>query len=90
MVRIFPDEIALGNIVIIGNLVIMRFSVYLCQRKSCNKHLCFSIYVLHASYIPPLVVKSYASCFYNFRTSPVSLVMSPVHVMRVFVHSIYV
>jgi hypothetical protein len=32
-VRIFPDEIVSGNLVIIGNLVIMRFSVYLCQRK---------------------------------------------------------
>jgi hypothetical protein len=31
-VRVFPDEIVLGH------LVIMRFSVHLCQRKSCNKH----------------------------------------------------
>ncbi len=32
-VRIFPDEIVLGN------LVIMRSSVHLCQRKFLNKHL---------------------------------------------------
>jgi hypothetical protein len=67
----------------------MRFSVHLCQRKFLNKHLRFSIHVSHALFIPPLVSKSYAPCFYHVRTFPVSLVMSPVHAMRVFVHSIY-
>jgi hypothetical protein len=62
-VRFFPDEIVWGNLVIIGNLVIMRFSVHLCQRKFHNKHLRFSIHVSHALFIPPLVLKSYASCF---------------------------
>ena len=38
-VRIFPDKI------VFGNLVIMRFSVHLCQRKFLNKHLRFSIHV---------------------------------------------
>jgi hypothetical protein len=31
---------------IIGNLVIMRFSVHSCQKKFLNKHLHFSIHVL--------------------------------------------
>ncbi len=70
-VRIFPDEIVLGNSVIIGNLVIMGFYVYLCQRKSCNKHLRFSIHVSHVSFIPPLVAKSYATCICHARTFPV-------------------
>jgi hypothetical protein len=73
-VKFFPDEIALGNLVIIRNLVIMGFSVYLCQRKSCNKHLRFSIHVSHASFIPSLLVKRYASCFCLFRTCLVLLV----------------
>jgi hypothetical protein len=88
-VRIFPDEIVLGNLVIIGNLVIMRFSVHLCQRKFLNKHLRFAIHVSHALFIPPLASKTYDPCFCHVRTSPVSLVMSPVHGIRVFVHSIY-
>jgi hypothetical protein len=88
-VRIFPDEIVSGNLVIIGNLVIMRFSVHLCQRKFLNKHLRFSIHVSHALFIPTLVSKIYAPRFCHVRTSQVSLVMSPVHVMSVFVHSIY-
>jgi hypothetical protein len=52
----------------------MRFSVHLCQRKFLNKHLRFSIHVLHTSFIPPLVAKSYAPRFCHVRTSPVSLV----------------
>jgi hypothetical protein len=88
-VRIFPDEIVLGNLVITRDLVIIRFSVHLYQRKFLNKHLYFSIHVSHISFIPPLVSKSYAPCFCQVRTSPVLLVMSPVHTMRVFVHSIY-
>ncbi len=73
-VRIFPDEIVLGNLVIIGNFVIMRFSVHLCQRKFLNKHLRFSIHVSHDLFIPTLVSKNYASCFCHVRTSPVSLI----------------
>jgi hypothetical protein len=76
MVPIFPDEIVLGN------SVIMRFSVHLCQRKFLNKHLRFSIHVSHISFIPPLVVKSYAPCFCHTKTFPVLLVMSPVHTIR--------
>jgi hypothetical protein len=49
MDEFFPTRLH-GNLVIIGNLVIMRFSVYLCQRKSCNKHLRFSIHVSHVSW----------------------------------------
>ncbi len=45
--------------------------------------------VSHVLFIPPLVSKSYAPCFFHVRTFPVLLVMSPVHAMRVFVHSIY-
>ena len=82
-VRIFPDEIVLGN------LVIMRISVHLCQRKFLNKHLRFPIHVLHVSFTPPLVAKSYAPCICYARTFPVLLVMSPVHAIRVFVHPIY-
>ena len=82
-VKIFPVEIVLGN------LVIMRISVHLCQRKFLNKHLRFPIHDLHVFVHPPLVSKSYAPCFCHVRTFPVSLVMSPVHAMRVFVHSIY-
>ena len=67
----------------------MRISVHLCQRKFFNKHLRFSIHDLHVFVHPPLVSKSYAPCFCHVRTSPVLLVMSPVHAMRVFVHSIY-
>jgi hypothetical protein len=81
--RIFPDEIVLGN------LVIMRFSVHLCQRKFLNKHLRFSIHVSHVSFIPPLVVKSYVPCISYTRTFPVLVVMSPVHTIHVFVHPIY-
>jgi hypothetical protein len=82
-VRIFPDKI------VFGNLVIMRFSVHLCQRKFLNKHLRFSIHVSHVSFIPPLVEKSYVPCICHVRTFPVLLVMSPVHAIRVFVHPIY-
>jgi hypothetical protein len=71
-VKFFSDKI------VFGNLVIMRFSVHLCQRKFLNKHLRFSIHVLHASFIPPLVAKSYAPCICHARTFPVLLVMSPV------------
>jgi hypothetical protein len=67
----------------------MRISVHLCQRKFLNKHLRFSIHVSHASFIPPLVTKSYAPCICHARTFPVLLVMSPVHAIRVFVHPIY-
>jgi hypothetical protein len=63
----FPDEIVLGH------LVIMRFSVHLCQRKFCNKHLRFPIHDLHVFVHPPLVSKSYAPCFCHVRTFPVSL-----------------
>jgi hypothetical protein len=69
-VRIFPDKI------VFGNLVIMRFSVHLCQRKFLNKHLRFSIHVSHASFIPTLVAKNYAPCICHARTFPVSLHVS--------------
>jgi hypothetical protein len=55
-VPIFPDEIVLGI------LVIMRFSVHLCQRKFLNKHLRFCIHISHASFIPPVVAKNYVTC----------------------------
>jgi hypothetical protein len=67
----------------------MGFSVYLCQRKSCNKHLRLSIHVSHTSFIPPLVAKNYAPCDCHARTFLVLLVMSPVNVICVFVHPIY-
>jgi len=51
----------------------MRFSVHLCQRKFLNKHLRFFIHVSHASFIPPLVAKSYAPCICHARTFPVLL-----------------
>ena len=66
-VRIFPDKI------VFGNLVIMRFSVHLCHRKFLNKHLRFPIHDLHVFVHPPLVSKSYAPCFCHVRTFPVSL-----------------
>ncbi len=66
-VRIFPDEIVLGN------LVIMRSSVHLCQRKFFNKHLRFPLHDLHVFVRPPLVSKIYEPCFCHVRTSPVSL-----------------
>ena len=62
----------------------MRISVHLCQRKFLNKHLRFSIHDFHVFVHPPLVVKSYAPRFCHVWTFPVSLVMSPVHAMRVF------
>jgi hypothetical protein len=65
----------LGNLVIIGNLVIMGFSVYLCQWKSSNKHLLFSIHVSHVSFIPPLVPKTYVPCIFHVRTFPVQLIV---------------
>ncbi len=51
----------------------MRFSVHLCQRKFLNKHLRFPIHDLHVFVHPPLLSKSYTSCFFHVRTSPVSL-----------------
>ncbi len=66
-VKNFPDEIVLGN------LVIMRFSVHLCQRKFLNKHLRFSHHVFHVLFIPPLVSKSYVPCFCHVRIFPVLL-----------------
>jgi hypothetical protein len=66
-VKILPVEIVLGN------LVIMRISVHSCQRKFLNKHLRFSIHVLHAWFIPTLVSKSYVSCIFYVRTFPVLL-----------------
>ncbi len=66
----------------------MRFSVHLCQRKFLNKHLRHFHHVAHISFIPALVTKIYVPSFCNVRTSPVSPVMSPVHVMHEFVHSI--
>jgi hypothetical protein len=67
----------------------MRSPVHLCQRKFLNRHLRFSIHVSHASFIPTLVAKRYAACFFHTRTFPVVLGMSPVHAIRVFVHPIY-
>jgi hypothetical protein len=67
-VRIFPDETVLGN------LVFMRSSVHLCQRKFFNKHLHFPIHDLHV-FVHPLVSKSYTPCFCHVRTFPVSLGM---------------
>ncbi len=57
----------------------MRFSVHLCQRKTLDKHLRFSIHVSHASFIPPLVSKIYAPSFCHVRTSPVSLIINKYH-----------
>ena len=67
-VKFFSDKI------VFGNLVIMRFSVHLCQRKFLNKHLRFSIHVLHASFIPPLVAKRYAPCICHDKTFLVLLI----------------
>jgi hypothetical protein len=67
-VRVFPDEIVLGN------LVIMRFSVHLCQSKFLHKYLRFSIHASHVSFIPPLVVKNYVPCICHVRTFPVLLI----------------
>ncbi len=53
----FPDEIVLGN------LVIMRFLFIYVQRRSQNKHLRFPVHVFHPVFIPSLVSKSYAPCF---------------------------
>jgi hypothetical protein len=47
----------------LGNLVIMRFSVHLCQRKFLNKHLRHFHHVSHVSLISPLVTKRYAPSF---------------------------
>ncbi len=64
--RIFPEIVS-------GNLVIMRFSVHLCQRRFLNEHSSISHHVFHAFVHPPLVSKSYAPRFCHVRTSPVSL-----------------